>query len=419
MTQSKHLVNIYKEAKAAYRERKAELGAVRKAEFEEKRARRALEDFSFDDDRRSNASSRRSSHSGHPRRSRSHRHGDRPPVERGFSDSFYENDNDARSRKPRPSRLRFEIDNPDSQDGHRNELIRRHSDGPLDLFRSKTNRSSSDANIDMDLAYGDLPPPLPVTKFEEEAELRNRMSGLTRLLEEANCLQHSVTATIEALQKEPDRLAAVALTLAEISNLAGKMAPSALGALKSAFPAVMALLASPQFMIAAGVGVGITVVALGGYKIVKKIKQQKMEQALNGQMEMPMAMPGGENELKEMPEDVDLDHIELWRRGIADVQANSIGTSVDGEFITPGAERRLIEEGVLREGDAKSVRTSGGKKHKSSKSPKSTKSGPKSVKSSKSSKSTSSRRDSGSSHGGEKVRVRRKKQPSGLRMLFT
>jgi hypothetical protein len=277
----------------------------------------------------------------------------------------------------------------------------------------------------MDLAYGELPPPKK-SKRERETEVRNKMVGLTRVLDEANCVQHSVMATIESLQKQPERLGAVALTLAEISNLLGKLGPSALGGLKTAFPAVMALLSSPQFMIAAGVGVGVTVVALGGYKIVKRMKQEKMERALSG-MDGPMAMPVqyGEPELKEMPEDVDLSRIEHWRRGIADVQAHSVGTSVDGEFITPGAERRLIEEGFLREGDAKSVRTSGERRHK-------TKTGTaKSVKSSKSTKSTRStrshrsRRESAGSSTREPARIRepvrvrpKKKEPSGLRMVF-
>lgn len=175
----------------------------------------------------------------------------------------------------------------------------------------------------MDLAYGDIPPPLEVIRVEEEVELKGLVNKVKRMLEEAECLQYSATSIISTLQKDPDAMAAVALTLAEISNIASKLAPGALMALKGSSPAVFALLASPQFMIAAGVGVGITVVALGGYKIIKKIKAKHAE-------EEP-----GMDELLEIGGDVS--RIDNWRRGIAEVQAESPGTSVDGEFITPQA----------------------------------------------------------------------------------
>lgn len=140
-------------------------------------------------------------------------------------------------------------------------------------------------------------------------------------------MQHTATETISHLQKNPDAMAAVALTLAEISNLATKMAPAALSALKASAPAVWALLASPQFLVAAGVGLGATVVAFGGYKIIKQIKSSK----------------GNESEKSRSMEDmVELDteclsHVEKWRRGVADAEAESSGTSVEGEFITPTA----------------------------------------------------------------------------------
>ena len=70
-------------------------------------------------------------------------------------------------------------------------------------------------------------------------------------------------------------MAAVALTLAEISNLVTKMAPGALMAVKTSAPTVFAILAAPEFLIAVGVGVGLTVVAFGGYKIIKKIKAEE------------------------------------------------------------------------------------------------------------------------------------------------
>ncbi|KAJ9640450.1 hypothetical protein H2199_005989 [Coniosporium tulheliwenetii] len=378
---SKHLVSVFKEAKSAYRERKAEIKAVRNAEYEEKKARKALKALEVNDDTHSRTSSKASKTTS---RSRSRR--EKPPVERGYSDSFYANDG---SRVQRPSRLRHELD-VDRETGRtqRLELTRRHTEGDAPLTPSyRTTRSHSEPGIDMDLAYGELPPPLPVKRYEEETELREKMSALTMLLDEANCVQYSVTAIIENLQKNPEALAAVALTLAEISNLAGKMAPGVLAAMKGSFPAVIALLASPQFMIAAGVGVGVTIVALGGYKIIKRIKEKR-----DGELEEPMR---GE-ELQEI--DTDVSRIELWRRGIADIEAHSAGTSVDGEFITPHASRQLIDEGVLREDDLKSTKSKSKSKSRSK--------DPKPAKSSKSSKST------------KEEKKPKKKELSGLKMLF-
>lgn len=184
----------------------------------------------------------------------------------------------------------------------------------------------------MDLAYGDAHP-AALSRYnspEPNVEDRKQFDGLVNraqwLLEEAHCVQHSATATIAHLQKNPDAMAAVALTLAEISNLASKMAPAALSAFKSAAPTVFALLSSPQFLIAAGVGLGVTVVMFGGYKIIKKIQSANEK-------------PGQSTGMDDMMElNVEsLSRLETWRRGVADVEAVSVGTSVDGEFITPRA----------------------------------------------------------------------------------
>src|ERR1700761_4742802 len=59
-SQSKQLVNVWKEAKAAYRERKAEINANRSVEFEERRARKALQHITLEDDGVSRTSSKRS-----------------------------------------------------------------------------------------------------------------------------------------------------------------------------------------------------------------------------------------------------------------------------------------------------------------------------------------------------------------------
>lgn len=175
----------------------------------------------------------------------------------------------------------------------------------------------------MDLAYGPVPPPLPVTIEADDAEIKGLVNKVKALLDEANCLQYSVSATIASLQKNPDAMAAVALTLAEISNIATKMAPGVLASMKGSAPAVFALLASPQFMIAGGVAVGVTIVAFGGYKIIKKIRARNA-------VEDP-----GMDEMLEIGGDVSA--IDNWRRGIAEAEEQSVGTSVDGEFITPEA----------------------------------------------------------------------------------
>ncbi|KAH6629233.1 hypothetical protein C7974DRAFT_183462 [Boeremia exigua] len=357
VSSSKHIVSVFKEAKAAYRERKAEIKAERDAAVREKQAlSRGVEALRIEDDVQSRASSHRSSHSKASHRSKSHRSpraDGRPTLERGYTDSFYANDS------PRGNRHRFEDDLAGgAREGHMRELARRNSD------QVPVQRQARRNSVDMDLAYGDIPPPLPDKKYDD-VELKDKASKITMLLDEANCLQHSATAMIENLQKNPDALAAVSLTLAEISAIVSKMGPGVLTTLKGSFPAVAALLMSPQFMIAGGVAVGVTIVALGGYKIIKKIQQQKedempmLEMPMGGPVQMPIPMQARADEPYQLDEleTKELGRIDMWRRGIADVEAESSGCSVDGEFITPGATRQLVDAGVLDEDDIKSRRS--------------------------------------------------------------
>lgn len=273
-------------------------------------------------------------------------------------------------------------------------------------------RSHSANGIDMDLAYGEFHPdslgaPVPyVAADKQQQELSSLVTKAKILLDEANCAQHSVKAIIAHLQKNPDAMAAVALTLAEISNVVSKMAPGALGVLKAGAPSVFALLAAPEFLIAVGVGLGITVVMFGGYKIIKKIKAKNAER------------DDGVDELMEIGKDVN--RIEHWRRGIADVglqaddETASVATSVEGEFITPIAARSM---GHLpmdpRLGDVK-----GEKKRR-----KSRKEGKRetSERSSKGSKTSSRASGQGShfsaSEKGDRALVKVKK-PSPLRRMF-
>ncbi|CAO2647469.1 Nn.00g083910.m01.CDS01 [Neocucurbitaria sp. VM-36] len=399
VSSSKHLVSVFKEAKAAYRERKAEIKAERDAALQEKKLKEGVKALRIDDDVQSRASSR---HSKATHRSKSHRRPsrqERPPMERGYTDSFYANDS------PRGHRYEQDLAG-DAQDAHRMEIARRNSD--MHVVSSQTKKSRRDS-IDMDLAYGDIPPPLPAKKYDD-VELKEKASKITMLLDEANCLQYSVTAMIENLQKNPEALAAVSLTLAEISAIVGKMGPGVLVALKGSFPAVAALLLSPQFMIAGGVAVGVTIVALGGYKIIKKIQAQKDGEATA----MPMAMRAGDDtqlELDEL-EPQELSRVEMWRRGIADVEAVSAGTSVDGEFITPGASRQLVAAGVLDEDDLRSRRSARSRKDGESRS-KSHRA--RSEKSTKTSKTSDTKRSKTVKESSSK---KKEKEPSGLKMLF-
>ena len=351
-------------------------------------------------------------------------------MERGYSDSFYANDN------PRTSRHRLEGDlAAGASDAHNMEIARRNSDQQIQKARSK-----SEPRIDMDLAYGDVPPPLPEKKYDD-LELKEKASKIELLLDEANCLQHTATAMIENLQKNPEALAAVSLTLAEISAIVGKMGPGVLMTLKGSFPAVAALLLSPQFMIAGGVAVGVTIVALGGYKIIKKIQAQSdapppqpmLARAATAPVAAPAPVAAIEDANCELDElqPQELSRVEMWRRGIADVEANSAGTSVDGEFITPGASRQLCDAGVLDEDDLKSRRSTRSRrtthsesKHKSHRT--------KSEKTSKTTKTSESKRPSSKapskapsvasskapSKSGKESSRKKEKEPSGLKMLF-
>lgn len=289
-----------------------------------------MQNFNFNDDAPSVASSRRSGGS----RSRHHRAISRYDED-GYSVGSYE-EHVYPSQSVAPPRRHT----------HHDIAVREPPRRPT------ANRSRSDPNIDMDLAYGDYhpsaldtidrsppsPPPRPDQQLQkiEDPELNGLVTRTQWLLEEADCLHHSATTTIAHLQKNPDAMAAVALTLAEISNLAAKMAPAALSMFKTAAPTVFGLLASPQFLIAAGVGLGATIVMFGGYKIIKQIQGNNNN---NNSLEGPRAAPEEPENMDEMMEinTECLSHVEMWRRGVADAEANSMGTSVDGEFITPKA----------------------------------------------------------------------------------
>ena len=372
---------MFKEAKSAYRERKAEIVAGRQHHLEERRvhqlkARDANDDRSLSRSRRSSnqerVSRRPDSDDRHSIRSPG---SPRSPI---YPESHRRLEQDLHDRSPQPR-----------------ELVRRHTARDADFTAppGPKRTMSSPSHIDMDLAYGDIPPPLPVTRLDEEVELKGLIGKVKGLLDEADCVQCSVTAIIASLQKNPDAMAAVALTLAEISNIATKTAPGVLTAMKGSAPAVFALLASPQFLIAAGVGVGVTIVTLGGYKIIKKIKAKNSEDV-------------GMDEMLEIHGDVD--RIDNWRRGIAEVEEQSIGTSVDGEFITPTAAAlsRLDLQDEGSKGSRRKSKTSKITSEVGSTSSKKSRD-PKSSKSAKSAKEKKERTE------------KKAKKPSPLRMMFS
>jgi len=294
----------------------------------------------------------------------------RPPVERGYSDSFYANEQEWAVSQPslplqRSSTLRPAY----GYNVEESELLRRNSDSdvrpstlrtvhrrPTPGTSSRQNAYQQEEDIDMDLAYGELPPPLPPRRYSEEGELRGKMSALNRLLEEANCVHHSATTIIKSLESNPEAMAAVALSLAEISNLMTKMAPGALMSMKGAFPAIVALLLSPEFLIAVGVGLGVTVVAFGGYKIVARLKKARLMKDKDGK-EVEVQGETEADELEDVTEDVS--KVESWRRGLPfniteeDLDKQSIGTSVEGEWATPAASALLRERKSLMSADRK------------------------------------------------------------------
>ena len=300
------------------------------------------------------------------------------------------------------SNHRFEhsdLRSPDYPRSPHGELVRRSTSrsGYFDDESPPRSPARSNSVPDLDLAYGELPPDLVMAKYKnnDEMELKEKISKVKLMLDEAHCVQYSVTSVVASLQKNPEAMAAVALTLAEISNLATKMAPGALMALKSSAPAVFALLLSPEFLIAGGVAVGVTVVAFGGYKIIKKIKANKKAKEDPGMDEMLEI--GG-----------DLSRIENWRRGISDAAASSVGTSVEGEFITPQAlsmSNLNLQDERLKDSQREGRIL------------KETMRSPKAIKASKTSKASS--RSSKSSKTIKPEKEKKEKKPSPLRLMFS
>ncbi|KAH6886229.1 hypothetical protein B0T10DRAFT_530470 [Thelonectria olida] len=226
--------------------------------------------------------------------------------------------------------------------------------------------------IDMDLAYGSIPPDLEFRtdldpKNSDEREATSLIHRVEGLLDEAKCMHHSATTTMTNLQKDPDKAAAVALSLAELSNLVKKTSPAFLTLMKSASPAVFHLLASPHFLIGSSIAVGVTVVCFGGWKIVKRVKEQQAAREALAYESVPMDRPAPMRTQSEYNRgmeyngvdealiiDDDLSSIDTWRRGIVPFGEDE---SADMELITPMADRVTKEMYDKDDFDTKSRRS--------------------------------------------------------------
>ncbi|KAI0133813.1 hypothetical protein BJ170DRAFT_175856 [Xylariales sp. AK1849] len=431
ISNGKHLFGLLKEAKASYQEKKAAIKAERAVERSIKRSNtydvatlpQYYDEIEYltpqgrrvsHDDVNSHTSSRRSHRSRHSRsqkdRSRSQT---RPALTVNNLRTLSEVSSAAPSRAPIAYRPPYAETAPWETALSRPTLL--HSPGiPVEYYESQAlsprqsmhvARSRSDPSlrkkekeIDMNLAYGNVPPDLesrvdldPAYKSADKEQHAHTLLGkIEALLTEAHCLHHTATHMIAHLQGNPEAAAAVALTLAELSTLLAKMSPAFLGAIKAGSPAVFALLASPQFLIAAGLAVGVTVVMFGGWKIVKRIKEAKAEAAA-AMPAMPMAFeahPGvGELPMGRAPYPMtevsagfdealvleeELSTIESWRRGIAPYGEDQ---SADLELISPEAERAMRSQyggdDARTERSARTTKTAHThKSHKSSKSKK-------------------------------------------------
>ncbi|UNI18033.1 hypothetical protein JDV02_004330 [Purpureocillium takamizusanense] len=429
----KQLLSIFKEAKGAYQDKKAQLrnerssikrshtfdptrsvyrGHDEREYYEDEDGHHAYDDYNhkYDDPRdyehshgdtvdyygrrrshdvQSVASSRRSHRSSHSRRSSSSRHHDhhhghhhhhhrsRPALTESNLKTLSEVSSTAPSKAPPPmayrspyaetmpldmamskmdlnhAEVRNRIAAAERRERESMMVPRRRSEPEMTMAPSHDRNSSKD--IDMHLAYGNIPPDLATRvdldpAHHDEWNAHQLVHKVEGLLDEAHCLQHSATAIIKHLQEKPDAAAAVALTLAELSSAVAKMSPAFLGFLKGGSPAVFALLASPQFLIGTGIAAGLTVVMFGGWKIVKKVKEAQAAREAIAYEGVPLDRPAPMRTQSEFSAGMDealvvdeeLSTIETWRRGIMPYGADD--ESADVELITPEADRAHREK---------------------------------------------------------------------------
>ncbi|RKF57766.1 putative mfs general substrate transporter [Erysiphe neolycopersici] len=354
----KHIVNLFKDARAAYHDKKKELKENKLPTVQHNQSRlevRTIKSEHSQRSRRSNLSSRSNRSQRH--RKRDNNNCSRPPLTaRNLS---YITESYASTRSSHNSGQRsYRSASPNQNYNEPSESIpqrqyppmhRRHTTSIDDtnhttvlsthpppytsrITRSRSNPDlSKDSKIDMNLAYGKLPFDCLSENdrdLSSESELQTMVGRLDNLLLEARCLQHSATAIIAHLQKDPEAMAAVGLTLAELSTIVSKMSPSVLRTFQTASPAIFALLASPQFLIATGVAMGVTVIMFGGFHIIKSIQSTVDHKREAKKLESAMIY-----------NDIDIESIKSWRRGVAESEAFSLYSSADEEYITPEAAR--------------------------------------------------------------------------------
>ncbi|RWA13135.1 hypothetical protein EKO27_g1932 [Xylaria grammica] len=399
ISNGKHLVNAFKEAKAAYDEKKAAVKAeraIRRAQtFDIPTEPRYEPEPNYEyeygrgdpnDDGVSQTSSRRSHRSRHSRASR-HRsasqsrqaltegnlrtHSEvssvtpsRPPVtyRSPYAETAPRDMALSRPMLARAPTVPYPPTEVTEQMPMENALMQRSRSDPALLDTGKKKKE-----IDMNLAYGSIPPDLAdrvdldpaYHTVEKERSAHKLVAKVEDLLVEAQCMHHTATHIIEHLQAKPEAAAAVALTLAELSALLGKMSPSFLGVIKGGSPAIFALLSSPQFLIAAGLTVGVTVVMFGGWKIIKRIKEAKEAEAAARMAPMAFEANPGQPAQQPVPHQAqppypesetsqgfdealvveeELSTIETWRRGITPFGEDG---SADLELISPEADRAI------------------------------------------------------------------------------
>ncbi|KAI2633430.1 hypothetical protein GGS21DRAFT_134885 [Xylaria nigripes] len=417
ISNGKQIVNVLKEAKAAYDEKKAAVKAERAIRRSQTYASPAASRYdakpkydeysrgdyhrrAHHDDAVSYASSRRSHSSKHDRSSR-HR------AASDAGSALTESNLRAHSEVNSLTRARPPVahGSPCPETASRDMLVSRPKIAHASTMPTPakapvhppTNElalvDKAQKDIDMDLAYGSIPPdladrvdldPTPDnnTPVEQEQTARTLIEKIEDLLNEAQCLHHTATHIIEHLQKQPEAAAAVALALAELSSLLGKISPSFLAILKGGSPAIFGLLISPQFLIAAGLTVGVTVVMFGGWKIVKRIQNAKEAEAaartapmtFEAHPEQAAQPPHQQYAESEVSEGIDealvveeeLSAIETWRRGITPFGEDG---SAEIELISPKAHRAVRRQhGGDDARSERSARTS--RTHRSSKSSK-------------------------------------------------
>ncbi|EPS43738.1 hypothetical protein H072_2255 [Dactylellina haptotyla CBS 200.50] len=239
---SKTILGAIREARDAYKAKRAERKEQRDAE---KAARRAIKERAYEEELREARRARRE-------------------ARRAIEDEGAEE----RRRERRERRERRMIE---GGDGHTERGGDNISDTSSIYSAAIGNASTGQLTTRSvtDLALPPLPPRPEID--EEEDHVTALFTQVQDIIDHAAAAQSSVITLVDALRRDPETLAMVGITLAEISTVIAKLSPAALAGFKLSWPVVFSFLASPQFAIVAGVGIGTTIILLGGYKIIKKM----------------------------------------------------------------------------------------------------------------------------------------------------